>query len=166
MYAEEDSMSTLIIYDSEFGNTAKIAHALAVGAAEAGKVIRKTASEVSPADLYTVDLVLVGSPTQGGQPTEAVAAFLDKLSNDVVRNVRVATFDTRFALDAHGRWLKFVMKRIGFAAPQIAAKMVEKGAKLISQPEGFIVHDKKGPLEAGELERARLWSRNLAVAAH
>ena len=156
-------MSTLIIYDSEFGNTAKIAHALAVGAAEAGKVIRKTPAEVKPVDLYTVDLVLVGSPTQGGQPTESIQAFLDKLSNDVMRNVRVAAFDTRFALDQHGRWLKFVMKRVAFAAPQIAADLVEKGARLISQPQGFIVQNKKGPVEPGDLERARLWSRDLAL---
>jgi flavodoxin len=155
-------MSTLIIYDSEFGNTAKIAHALAIGAAEAGKVIRKTPAEVRPIDFYTVDLVLVGSPTQGGQPTESIQAFIDKLSNDVMHNVRVAAFDTRYAINEHGRWLKFVMKRVGFAAPQIAADLVEKGAKLISQPQGFIVHNMKGPIEQGELERARLWSRELA----
>ncbi len=156
-------MNTLIIYDSEYGNTAKIAHALAVGAAEAGKVIRKTAAEVRPMDLCTVDLVMVGSPTQGGRPTEPIQALLDKLSNDVVRNVRVAAFDTRYAINAHGRFLKFLMKRIDFAAPKIAAGLVEKGAKLITQPQGFIVHDTKGPLEPGELERARLWSRELTV---
>jgi flavodoxin len=157
--------STLIIYDSDFGNTEKVAHALAVGAAEAGKVIRKTVSEVNPIDLYSVDLVLIGSPTQGGRPTEQMQALLGRLSNDIMKNVRVAAFDTRYAIDAHGRWLKFIMKRVGFAAPRIAAALVEKGARLISQPQGFIVHDQKGPLEPGELERARLWSRDLAFSA-
>lgn len=155
-------MSTLIIYDSEYGNTDKIANAIAVGAAEVGEVVRKKASDVRPTDLDTVDLVLWGSPTQGGRPTGAMQALIQRLSSDILRGVSVAAFDTRLAIKEHGRWLGWLMKTIGFAAPKIASELVRKGAKLVTQPQGFIVSDKEGPLKEGELERARQWARELA----
>lgn len=47
---------------------------------------------------------------------------------------------------------------IGYAAPKIAATLVEKGGELVLPAEGFIVEDKEGRLAAGEAERAKVWA--------
>ena len=55
-------MKTLIIYDSTYGNTEKIAQT--IGETIAGQVI--LVSDVTPSDLKRFELVIVGSPTHGG----------------------------------------------------------------------------------------------------
>jgi flavodoxin len=57
---------TLVVYDSTYGNTEKIAQA--IGEAIGGQILR--VGEVNPADLKGFDLLIVGSPTRGGLPTE------------------------------------------------------------------------------------------------
>jgi hypothetical protein len=54
------------------------------------------------------------------------------------------------------------MKVIDFAAPRIAKTLVAKGGQLATDPEGFIVIGKQGPLKEGELERALQWAKQLA----
>lgn len=58
-------MEALVVYDSTYGNTEEIAHA--IGEAIGGEVLH--VSTVSPADLERFDLLIIGSPTHGGFPT-------------------------------------------------------------------------------------------------
>lgn len=112
--------------------------------------------EVSLSDLESLDLLIVGSPTQGGRPTISLQEFIKKIPESALKGVKVATFDTR--IEAKGAGLRFLTKVLGYAAPRIADSLKSKGGNLVVPPEGFIVEQKEGPLKKGELERATQWS--------
>ena len=117
--------------------------------------------EMVPADLQPIDLLVVGSPTQGGRPTKALQAYIGRFSSKALSGVRVAAFDTRFTSTDHGIRLRLLMRTIGFAAPRIAASLRAKSGELATEPEGFFVANKEGPLKPGELERASIWIKKI-----
>ena len=150
----------IVLYDSAFGNTAKVAEAIAEGIGDRAVLIR--ASESDTTDWTTVALLVAGSPTQGGRPTKGFQTFLAHIPAGALRDVPVAAFDTRFATRNHGVWLRFLMTVIGYAAERIGVALERAGGKLIAKPAGFIVTGKEGPLAEGEMERARAWGRILS----
>ena len=138
-------MKALIVYDSTYGHTEKIAQA--IGEAIGGQVLR--VGEVNPADLNGFDLVVVGSPTHGGFPTPGIDGLLKALP--ALEGVKVAAFDTR-------------TKRtiFGYAAPRIARRLEKSGGNLLAPAEGFFVLGIEGPLMDGELRRAAGWAKGIA----
>jgi flavodoxin I len=144
-------MKALVIYDSFYGNTEKIARA--IGGAIPGEVKVLRAGEVNPSGLQSLDLLIVGSPTQGGRPTKAIQDFLNKLPESAVKGVNVAAFDTRFSTKLVGIF--------GYAAGKIAESLKRKGSTLILPPEPFFVKGREGPLKEGELDRAAGWAKGL-----
>lgn len=157
-------MKTLVIYDSEFGNTQKVAEA--VGAAIPGADVRFI-KDVKPDALSGYDCVVVGAPTQRLNFTEGMGEFLDAIPPDGLKGVKVAAFDTRISIPAiksgAGRFAaRMFLHR--YAAKPIATKLTEKGGVEVAEPEGFFVLDTEGPLKDGELERAATWAQGIAQA--
>jgi flavodoxin len=144
-------MKTLIVYDSAYGNTEKIAKAIGVAITGEVKVLRP--GEVNPSELQAVDLLIVGSPTQGGKPTPAIQDFLNKISEPAIKGINVAAFDTRFSTK--------LAAIFGYAAGKIAGSLTKKGGTIVLPPEAFFVKGKEGPLKEGELERAAGWAKRL-----
>jgi flavodoxin len=157
-------MKTLIIYDSAYGNTEKIARAMAAAMTPADEVALLRAGEANPSELSLINLLIVGSPTQGGRPTPPIQDFLGKIPANALENVGVASFDTRFSVQDQGFGLRILMRLLGFAAGRIATSMQTKGGVLATPPEGFIVEGKEGPLKQGELERAASWVASVSRA--
>ncbi len=145
-------MKALIVYDSMYGNTEKIAKA--IGGAIAGEARVAPVSEVNSAELKTIDLLIVGSPTQGGRATAAIRDFLDKISEPAIKGINVAAFDTRVSTR--------VATVFGYAAGRIAGSLKRKGGTLVASPQGFFVKGTEGPLKEGELERAAGWAKEVA----
>jgi flavodoxin len=135
-------MKALVIYDSTYGNTEKIARA--VGEAIGGQV--SLVGEVNPANLIEFDLLFIGSPTHGGWFTEGIRDLL-KVS-PALEGISVAVFDTRTEPSL-----------FGFAASRIARSLEKNGGKLAAPPEGFIVLGTQGSLLVGEPERAARWAK-------
>jgi flavodoxin len=146
----------LVVYDSWFGNTLKIAKAIA--GSLTGDVNIQSAKRAWGIDLARIELLVVGSPTHGGVATPDMQDFLNSLSSDEMSGIVVAAFDTRVRY----KWLSF----IGFASKRIAKVLQNKGGVLLSEPVGFYVKDKKGPLMRGELMRAKAWGAQLESAAN
>jgi len=142
-------MNTLVIYDSQHGNTEQIAQA--IGEALGIQALR--AGAVNLAELKQLDLLIIGSPTHGGWYTPAIKELLEALP--ALEGLKVAAFDTRTS-SFWNRLLPF-----GYAAPRIARKLEGSGANLLAPPEGFVVLGLEGPLKGGELERAVGWARGL-----
>jgi flavodoxin I len=159
------AMKILIVYDSVFGNTERVAQAMGSALCDADplaavEVVR--VGDVTPQHLRGVDLLLVGSPTRAFRPTPATSAFLKGLSPGVLKGAQVAAFDTRInPQDAKSAILRFMVALFGYAAPAMAKQMAKKGAHLAAPAEGFEVRDTEGPLKDGELERAGVWVRAL-----
>jgi flavodoxin len=153
-------MKALVVYDSQYGNTEQVARAIAE--ALGGTAVR--AGQASAGDVKEHELLVVGSPTQGGQPTAAVRAFLKAIPARGLEGVGVAAFDTRIAAQDSGLFLKLLMGVIGYAAGKIDKALETKGGRRIAAVEGFIVTGKEGPLKEGELVRAAAWARTLTGA--
>ena len=156
-------MKSLVVYDSTYGNTKLIAEAIAEGIG--GETRALPVSEASSSDLSSVDLLVVGSPTQGGRATPAIKAFLGNIPAAALQNTNTAAFDTRISAKDQGIALRTLMGVIGYAAPRIAKDLQAKGGRMAAAPEGFIVEEKEGPLRRGESERAAAWARGLESGA-
>ncbi|HKX72465.1 MAG TPA: flavodoxin family protein [Candidatus Saccharimonadales bacterium] len=155
-------MKALILYDSTYGNTEKVAQAMAKAMPSIYQVDVLPLKDTHITDIITSDLIIVGSPTQAGRPTVALQHYLANLPTNVLGGIRVAAFDTRFEPANHGFWLRKLMRFIGFAANPIAKLLQSKHGTLVVPPEGFIVQDKTGPLKQGELKRAEFWAKDVA----
>ncbi len=156
-------MKVLVIADSAYGNTWTIAEAMAGAFGNGTRTMRP--SQVQKGDIDGVDLLLVGSPTQGGRPLPAITAFLRGLPRNRLKGVKTAAFDTRVDMAHHGFPMRMLMNVIGFAAPKIAREISAHGGLQAVPPEGFIVEGREGPLREGELDRAANWARSLQSAA-
>jgi flavodoxin len=157
-------MKILVIYDSVFGNTEKIAQAVAGALAGRGEVETLRVGDVTSQKLAGVGLVVAGSPTRGFRPTEGMKAFLKNLPAGALNGVKVAAFDTRIALkDVNNAFLTFMVRIFGYAAKPMADALVRKGGQLAAAPEGFFVKASEGPLKDGELERAAAWAKGIGL---
>jgi flavodoxin len=146
-------MGTLVVYDSVYGNTEIVARAIAEALPGEVRVLR--AGQVQAEDWETADLLIIGSPTHGALPTEAVQGLLGRIGAPTRESARAATFDTRLT------W-KFLERWGGFAAPKMADTLRKTGWTLVGEPGGFFVKGlKKGPLRRGEADRAAAWAKGL-----
>src|SRR5512139_3138161 len=133
---------TLVVFDSAYGNTEKVARAIAAALGTEPEVVCRRVTEVATGDLTGVSLLVVGSPTQGFRPTKPVAGLLKGLRSRALTGVKAAAFDTRFEVARlTSGALRLLVKTGGFAAPRIAARLQRAGAALILPPEGFFVED-------------------------
>jgi len=146
----------LVIYDSIFGNTAKIAKAIgeALGDADVKKV-----TEVTPPDLDDLKVLFVGSPTRGFNPTPDIKNFLKGLNKGALNGIKAAAFDTRIPYEnADPAFLRLMIRWFGYADEKMIKQLSRAGADLAIDSEGFGVKDSEGPLIDGEIERAKAWA--------
>jgi len=150
-------MNTVVVYDSQYGNTERVAQAIADTLRAFGQAQAVRVDPAHPVSFQGVDLLILGSPTQGFRPTLAMQFLLGNVSSQALRGLAVACFDTRF----RGRLWK------SSAAPRMARQLRTMGVEPIIQPESFFVKamKKEGPLLAGEVERAATWARMLFTKA-
>lgn len=144
-------MGIVVAYDSVFGNTEQIAKAIGSALPAGARVAR--ADQIDEEALGQATVLVVGSPTHGGRPTEPVKNLLDRIPGGAAKGLKVASFDTRVP----GRFPKI----FGYAADRIAADLTAKGAVMVLPPEPFYVKGRNGPLKDGELEHAAEWARKL-----
>jgi len=144
-------MKTLVVYDSLYGHTSQIAKAIGGAISDGAKVL--PVGEVTASDMESLDLLIVGAPTQAGKPSQPMKDFLEDLPETVITGVSVAAFDTRMTT----RWVKI----FGYAAGKIGKKLKKKGGNLLLKAEPFYVIGGKGPLKEGELERAVQWAKQV-----
>jgi flavodoxin len=166
-------MNALVVYDSLFGNTERVAQAIAgalrsymqvqavrIEPAQAEELKRQellrqnraTDVRLEPAhqvSLEGVDLLIVGGPTQAFRATQTIQSFLENVSPASLNGIAVACFDTR----ARGPF--------GSAAKVMAKKLQTMGVSLLVPPESFFVKGMQGPMKSGEVERAATWARTL-----
>lgn len=170
-------MRALIMYESMFGSTRRIAAAIASGLRSTTPV-DVVSIEDAPGALGMVgpdvSLLIVGAPSQAfglSTPKSRAAAnrrverplattdlglreWLDALPQ-AVRPRDVLVFETRLR----------VRGMPGSAAKTAARRMRKLGYRLLWPPKSFYVANLTGTIAEGELERARMWGRWLSVGA-
>lgn len=151
-------MKTIVVYDSVFGNTEKIADEIAKSVGGALFHV----SDICAADLSDVTHLFMGSPTRAFRPTPAVTAWLKKLPANSLKGVHASAFDTRGIMEtADSALLRRLAKWFGYAAEKILAALEKKGAETEDYPIGFYVPESEGPLKDGELQRAIEWAQGV-----
>jgi flavodoxin len=146
-------MKSLVVYFSKFGNTQKVAEAVAETLASAGPVRVISIDQLGVSDLQGVDLVVMGSPTHRMNLPQAVRPLFESLPRRVMRGTPVAAFDTSYKMS---RWLAPFT-----AAHKLAPRLRKLGGKRVVPPETFNVVEREGPLYEGEIERARTWAASI-----
>jgi flavodoxin len=151
-------MNILIVYDSQYGNTAHVAQELAREASKYDNVRVVPSNEANNDMLVGTDMLIVGSPTHGGRPTPTIRAFLKRLPD--LNSMQVGAFDTRLDVEHSDPLRAMFMRFAGFAAQYINHKLITKGGMEVLQPQGFIVDNKAGPLRDDQIARAVRWISN------
>jgi flavodoxin I len=161
-------MKGLLVYDSMYGNTERIALAIgeALGNREELAVVR--VGSVKPEQYAGLDLFIIGSPTQRFQSMPAISNLLKGIPPNGLKGVKVTAFDTRMTEKQINETpvLAFFVKLFGrsaYAAKSMADMLRKKGGELIVPPEGFYVEGMEGPLVQGELERAASWAKKISL---
>lgn len=172
-------MTALVIYESLWGNTAAIAHAVAEGIGPGTRVAHT--GEVDPAEAATVDLLVVGAPVHAfGLPTSATKASV------ATRNMAPGDLPPELDQPPVRDWLARVESGRGVAAAfdtrvrgpfgrggasKIEKLLEGKGFRVAPVSQGFLITNEKNPkspasmLREGELDRARAWGVELAALA-
>jgi flavodoxin len=138
-------MKTLVVCDSNFGNTKKIAIEVADKIGGNAKVV--LTKDFDESDLKNVDLLIFGCPIVGWRPTEKSLEVLEKLKGKLDKKIKFATFDTRVKLFIHGD-----------AKEKMAQLLTAAGATKVFESQAFFVKGKRGPLFPGEIEKAAKWA--------
>jgi hypothetical protein len=168
---EHTAPTALVVYESFFGNTREVAHAVAEGLRLEG--FRTTVLKVPaavPADMTRYHLLVLGGPTHAfglsRESTRADAARRGAPVDESGRGLRdwlaclatphgclAATFDTRAEKVRH----------LPMSAASAAGRMLRRrGYTVVGKPAGFLVQDVEGPLLTDEVQRAVAWGRGLA----
>lgn len=159
-------MKALVIYDSFFSNTERIAQAIGKGLGTEKEVTIVKVDAAKPELLEGLDYLIVGSPTRAFSPTPASKTFIKKLSPNQLAGVRVTSFDTRLPINEKTPGiLRFLAGIFGYADKPLLDELKKKGGVQVVASEGFMVTDSEGPLAEGELERATEWGKAIRKAA-
>jgi flavodoxin len=146
-------MKTLVVYFSKFGNTQKVAEAIARKINTNGSVRVMASDQLTGSALQEVDLIVMGTPTHNMNLPKVVKPVFDSLPKRILKGVAVAAFDTSYQMS---RWL-----RPFTAAKRLDQKLRKLGGKRIVPPETFHVMEREGPLFEGEIERAEAWAQTI-----
>ncbi len=157
-------MKILIIYDSYFKNTEKVAYEVKSALMQEHETEVVRIGDFNVSQLHAIQLLIVGSPTRAFRPTPQISTLIKSLPDNCLCGVNVAAFDTRIsALDINNKFFNIMARLFGYAAEPIAKGLVKKGGNLVAPAEGFYVTGTEGPLKDGELARAQKWAGNLII---
>jgi flavodoxin len=146
-------METLIVYFSKFGNTHKIANAIADAIPQQANVTTIDFEHLTHDQLVNIDLLVIGSPTHNMNLPKTVKPIFEEFPKRTLPGTPVAAFDTSYEMS----W----MLNQFTASKHLARKLRKLGGKLLLPPEIFLVTGREGPLVDGELQRAKNWAESL-----
>ena len=149
-------MKGIVVYDSSYGNTRKIAETIAETLKASGmQVDTFYVKDVKKLSADDYNFLVLGSPTRFGTMSFTVKGFLGKVKDKEWKNRPFAAFDTENPENLE--------KPEWSAAEKIAAKLKEKQMNQLLPVLKAVVIDMKGPLQDGEIERAKDYAKQLAA---
>ena len=143
-------MKGLVVYDTSYGNTQKIAEAIA-------QTLKAATIEVDIADVHhakpdaaSYDFLVLGSPTKLGTMSFATKRFIGKIKKEWAGKP-FAAFDTENPENmTNPQWS---------AAEKIAVQLKEKGLRQLMSTLKAAVEGKKGPLLEGEMGKTEGYAK-------
>ena len=149
-------MKGILVYDTSYGNTKKVAETIAETVKESGidvdlfdvKIVKKFSAK-------DYSFLVLGSPTRFGTMSFAIRSFLGKVKEEEWMNKPFTAFDTENPEN--------IEKEQGSAAEKIGEKLKEKKMNELLPVLKAVVLGQKGPLKEGEIERTKDYARELAI---
>ena len=146
----------IVVYDSQYGNTEKVAETIVEGMRGAGE-IETYLTNVKDVDVDTIasyDAILLGSPNHAGGPTRSVRKFIDGISNLPLAGKEFAVFDT------------YMGKDVDKAITKMEQQIREKAPALKMSAHGLSIQVEKwkGPIVDGELPKCKEFGTAIAAA--
>ena len=155
-------MKILIIYDSYFGNTAKVAQTIKETMAGKSDVEVLKIDEYDKSRLQGVDLLIAGSPTRAFSPTKKISSAIKSIRKTEAEGMSFAAFDTRISMDdINVKFIRYMQNKRGGAADILAKYLAKKSINMIVPPAGFIVAESEGPLKDGEDQKIKDWAKQI-----
>jgi flavorubredoxin len=137
----------IVIYDSNYGNTDKVARALATGIEQGG--VETDCVNINEADvekLKEYNLLVIGGPTHIASMSKPMKEFLEKIKVTDMTGAKGFCFDTRNPS-------RFNAFDLNSAAKRIEKKMRKMKVKMIRPRESALVEGREGPLHKGVVAR-------------
>lgn len=138
-----------VVYDTMWGSTDKMAHAIYEGLVEGGMEVKMYKMSVSDrndviSEVIDSELVLLGSPTVNREFLPSLSAFLDDLMGLKPRNKRAALFGS-------SGWSRGATEKMDKRVKEAGFTLLEQTMEVYWVPE------------ADELEKCREFGRSLAA---
>ncbi len=128
----------LIVYDSVYGNTEKLARFLASGLENGGVHVEVVkVDSVEPGKISSYDLLCIGTPVHAWGPSKSTKEFLERL-----KSAEGLTGKKAFAFDT-----KMKSRLAGTAGGKVEGKLKDLGMTIARPSESVIVLGREGPLE-------------------
>jgi len=149
-------MKGIVVYDTSYGNTKKIAETIAETLKESGmEVDFLNVKDVKKLSAKDYDFLVLGSPTKFGTMSFAIRFFLGKVKSEEWMSKPFIAFDTENPENME--------KKEWSAAEKIAEKLKDKKMNQLLPVLKAAVLGQKGPLQEGEIERTKNFARELTV---
>jgi menaquinone-dependent protoporphyrinogen IX oxidase len=154
-------MKGIVVYDTSYGNTKKIAETIVETLKESGiEVDLFYVKDVKKLSAKNYDFFVLGSPTKFGTMSLAVKFFLGKVKSEEWVNKPFAAFDTE---NPENIEQSRIQNKEWSAAEKIAQKLKEKKMNQLLPVLKALVTGQKGPLVEGEIEKTKDYAKQLAA---
>jgi menaquinone-dependent protoporphyrinogen IX oxidase len=154
-------MKGIVVYDSSYGNTRKVAETIAETLKESGvEADLFYVKKVKKLSTKDYDFLVLGSPTRFGTMSFTVKRFIGKVKGGEWANKPFAAFDTE---NPENIEQSRIQNKEWSAAEKIAKKFIEKKMNQVLPVLKAVVLGWKGPLQEGEIERTKEYARELAA---
>lgn len=156
-------MKVLVVYDSVFGNTKKVAQGIGEAfVTKDHKADCKSVNDLKNYDYTNIEMIIIGSPTRAFKPTKAVVDFIKGIDKEIANKVKFGIFDTRMdVVKVDNKVLTFMVKFFGYADSTMMKLVKKRGGKIVCQPKGFIVEDSEGPLSEAASNQPKVFVEEL-----
>jgi flavorubredoxin len=144
----------IVVYESVYGNTKRLAEAIRDGILQAGKIECKIAKtgEIHTEELCDFDIILFGCPNHNQAPALNLMKFIDRASIVHLKGKTGGAFDT------------YTGGNKGVALTKLEAELKKKmpGIRMVTSGLSAKVESRRGPLADAELTAAKEFGKKIA----
>ena len=154
-------MKGIVVYDTSYGNTQKVAETIAETLKESGTDVDlfdvKAVKKLSAKDY---DFLVLGSPTKFGTMSLAIRFFLGKVKSEEWINKPFVAFDTENPENIEKARAE---NKEWSAGEKISEKLRDKKMNQLLPVLKALVFGQKGPLKEGEIDRTKEYAREISA---
>ncbi|MHA2021439.1 MAG: flavodoxin family protein [Candidatus Thorarchaeota archaeon] len=145
--------NVLLIYDSKFGNTKRLAEEIASGIEEAGEINCKVENikDLDKGEVVPFDAVLFGCPVHVMRATRGIMGAIKKAAKDGLDGKLVTTFETYMG-NHNSKALRKMEELLTKKAP---------GARLVTPGFSALVDGYEGPLNAEDAAKGKEFGKTI-----